>query len=362
MADSITWVGLDVHKENIVAVAIGKGGSHEGRFEMTNSPKGKERLLARLASFPKVRCAYEAGPTGYDLKRFLDGKGIDCQVIAPSLIPRRPGDRIKTDRKDAEKIARMHRMGELVAIHVPTPRQEAMRDLLRAREDACEDLVRGRHRLSKFFLRQGRRFEGKPWSTRHWCWIREQSFDDPNTMAVLTEYILAVDQEMDRVARYDARVEEMSKEPEVAPVASRLAALRGVRTLTAVTLAAELVDLKRFASPRDLMSFAGLVPGERSSGGKVRHTGITKTGNAHLRRVLVEAAWHYRHSPTKTGDIIRKRRDGQPPAVLETVRKADIRLHKKFMKLVMKGKRSTVAAVAVARELAGFVWAIGQCC
>jgi transposase len=172
MADSITWVGLDVHKENIVAVAIGRDGSHQGRFEMTNSPKGKERLLARLTGFPKVRCAYEAGPTGYDLKRFLDGKGVECQVIAPSLIPRRPGDRIKTDTKDAEKIARMHRMGELVAIHVPTPRQESMRDLLRAREDACEDLVRKRHRLGKFFLRQGRRYEGKSWSRAHWCWIR----------------------------------------------------------------------------------------------------------------------------------------------------------------------------------------------
>jgi transposase len=361
MADSITWVGLDVHKENIVAVAIGRDGSHQGRFEMTNSPKGKERLLARLTGFPKVRCAYEAGPTGYDLKRFLDGKGVECQVIAPSLIPRRPGDRIKTDTKDAEKIARMHRMGELVAIHVPTPRQESMRDLLRAREDACEDLVRKRHRLGKFFLRQGRRYEGKSWSRAHWCWIRTQIFDDPNATAVLTEYILAVDQEMERVARFDAQVEEMSKEPDVAPLVSRLTALRGVRTLTAVTLVAELVDLKRFASPRNLMSFAGLIPGERSSGGKVRHTGITKTGNAHLRRALVEAAWHYRHPPTKTGETIRKRREGQPPAVIETARKADVRLHKKFMRLVMKGKRSTVAVVAVARELAGFVWAIGQC-
>jgi transposase len=361
MADSITWVGLDVHKDNIVAVAIGKGGTHQGRFEMTNSPKGKERLLARLAGFPKVRCAYEAGPTGYDLKRFLDGKGIDCDVIAPSLIPRRPGDRIKTDTKDAEKIARMHRMGELVSIHVPTPKQESMRDLLRAREDAHEDLVRKRHRLGKFLMRQGRRFEGKSWSHAHWLWIRALQFDDPNATAVFTEYVLAVDQEVERVARFDAQVAEMAKTPSVASMVSRLTALRGVQTLTAVTIVAELVDLKRFASPRDLMSFAGLVPGERSSGGKIRRTGITKTGNAHLRRVLVEAAWHYRHPPTKTGDAIRKRREGQPPAVLETARKAEIRLHKKFMRLVMKGKRPTVAATAAARELVGFVWAIGQC-
>lgn len=362
MQNSSTWVGLDVHKENIVMAVLGQNGKDLWKFQMQNSSKGKERLLARLAEFPGVHCAYEAGPTGYDLKRFLDAKGIPCDVVAPSLIPRRPGDRVKTDKKDAEKIARMHRMGELVPIHVPTPQQESMRDLLRAREDACEDLVRRRHRLGKFLLRQGRRYEGKSWSAKHWVWIHAQNFDDPNAAAVFTEYIFAVQQEMERVARFDQRVEEMAKEPEIAPLVSRLAALRGVRTLTAVTLIAELVDLRRFASPRGLMTFAGLVPGERSSGGTVRRSGITKTGNAHLRRVLVEAAWHYRHAPSKTGDTIKKRREGLSPAVIETARKADLRLHKKFMRLVIgKGKRSTVAATAVARELAGFVWAIGQC-
>jgi transposase len=360
MANSITWVGLDVHKESIIAAVVGSDGSLLGRFETTNSPKGKDRLIARMKTFPGVQCAYEVGPCGYDLKRFLEQESVPCEVIAPSLIPRRPGDRIKTDRRDAEKIARMHRMGELVPIHVPTPRQEALRDLFRAREDASEDLLRKRHRLTKFFLRQGRRFEGKSWTREHWRWIRAQVFDDTNAADVLVEYILAVDQEVERVARFDQRIEEASRNPEIAPVVSRLTALRGIRTLTAVTLVAELVDLRRFSSPRDLMSFAGLIPGERSSGGKVRRTGITKTGNAHLRRVLVEAAWHYRHPTQKTGETIRKRREGQPPEVLETVRKADIRLHRKFYRLVTKGKRSTVAAVAVARELVGFVWAIGK--
>jgi transposase len=351
---------MDVHKESIVVAAVNGAGGTAARWETPNTLKGKERLAKRLSEFGTIRCAYEAGPCGYDLRRFLETKGIRCDVIAPSLIPKKPGDRVKTDKKDAEKIARMHRMGELTAIRVPTPAQEALRDLLRAREDANEDLVRRRHRLQKFLLRQGRRFEGKNWTRDHWRWIRTQKFEDRNSETVLSEYIAAIDQEIERIGRLDAQIEQESTNPEIAPSIARLKALRGVQTLTAMTILSELIDLNRFPSARKLMDFVGLVPGEYSSGQKQWRGSITKSGNSHVRRVLVEAAWHYRHSPRTTGAAIRKRREGQPPEVIETARKAELRLYKKFTRMVMRGKKTTVAATAVARELVGFVWAIGQ--
>ncbi len=361
MHDSITWVGMDVHRESIQSASVcGDTGAVTARWETPNTAKGKERLAARLAQQGTVQCVYEAGPCGYDLRRFLDAKGIPCDVIAPSLIPTRPGDRVKTDRRDAEKLARMHRMGELTAIRVPTPAQEALRDLVRTREDANEDLVRCRHRLQKFLLRQGRRFEGKSWSRDHWRWIRGLCFDDENAKTVLAEYVLSVDQQLERVARLDARIEEQAQYPEIAAAVARLKTLRGVRTLTAMTILSELIDLKRFSSARELMSFIGLVPSEYSSAGKQRRGSLTRAGNAHLRRVLVESAWHYRHPPHRTGETIRQRREGQSPEVIEVARKAEVRLYRKFNRMVMRGKRTTVAAVAVARELAGFVWAIGR--
>jgi len=360
MHDSITWIGMDVHKENIVVAAVNGAGATTARWETPNTSKGKDRLAKRLSEFGTIRCAYEAGPCGYDLRRFLEGKGIRCDVIAPSLIPKKSGDRVKTDKKDAEKIARMHRMGELTPIHVPTPEKEALRDLLRAREDANEDLVRRRHRLQKFLLRQGRRYEGKSWTRDHWRWIRAQKFDDRNSEAVLSEYVAAIDQEIERIGRLDSQIEQESTNPEIAPSIARLKALRGVNTLTAMTILSELIDLNRFDSARKLMGFVGLVPGEYSSGGKQWRGSITKSGNSHVRRVLVEAAWHYRHSPRTTGAAIRKRRNGQPPEIIETARKAELRLYKKFTRMVMRGKKTTVAATAVARELAGFVWAIGR--
>src|SRR5659263_121831 len=237
MSNSITWVGMDVHKENIVTVSIsGDSGTVMTRWETPNTAKGKERLAARIAGLGKARCVYEAGPCGYDLRRFLEEKKICCDVIAPSLIPKKPGDRVKTDRRDAEKLARMHRMGELTTVHVPTPAQEALRDLVRAREDANEDLVRHRHRLQKFLLRQGRRFEGKSWTRDHWRWLRSQKFPQGTAEMVLCEYILAVDQELERTGRLDEQIEEESTTPEIAPAIARLKALRGIQTLTAMTI------------------------------------------------------------------------------------------------------------------------------
>ena len=352
---------MDVHKENIVVTAVNHDSDRPtARFEIPNTDTGIHRLVKRLREMGDVRCAYEAGPCGYELRRFLVSQEIPCEVVAPSLIPKKPGDRVKTDRRDAEKLARLHRMGELTAIRVPTPAQESLRDLVRTREDAKEDALRRRHRLQKFLLRQGRRYEGRSWTQAHWNWIRSQKFTDDNAQVVLTEYLVALEQELERIQRLNKKIEEESRRPEIASAVAKLRTLRGVDTVTAMTLVSELVDFSRFAKAHELMAFAGLVPSEYSSGGKEHRGRITKTGNSHVRRVLVEAAWHYRHSPRTTGAAIRKRREGQPPEVIETARKAELRLYKKFTRLVMRGKKTTVAATAVARELAGFVWAIGR--
>lgn len=361
MNDSITWVGMDVHKDSLVVAALdGETGNPVWRGEYPNTDKGMRRLVAQLKKSDSPRCVYEAGPCGYHVRRFLEAEGIACDVIAPALIPRKPGDRVKTDRRDAEKLARMHRMGELTTVHVPTPSQEALRDLVRTREDAMEDLLRRRHRLSKFLLRHGMRFEGRSWGKSHRLWLRSRKFGDGNLETVFTEYVLSVDQEEDRLRRLDQRIEEESLRPEIADVVTRLKTLRGIQTLTAMTLISELVDLRRFTHPREVMAFIGLVPSERSSGGRERRGSITKTGNSHVRRVLLEAAWHYRHPYRGGGKAVVRRRKGQPPEVVEIARKAELRLHRKYFRLVLKGKRTPVAATAVARELAGFVWAVGR--
>lgn len=358
---STIFVGMDVHKETIHVAAIDVGGAVVDRWQLPNGEPHLSRMVKRLKGLGHVRCAYEAGPCGYHLRRYLEAREIECMVAAPSLIPRKPGDRIKTDPRDAENLARQHRMGGLTAVHMPSPQQEALRDLVRTLEDAKQDLVRRRHRVSKFLLRQGRRYEGRSWTKAHWAWMRAQRFEELNAEAVYREYHLALEQELERVARLTGLVEEQALNPTVAPAVGRLRALRGVDTVTAMTLVSEIIDLRRFARPTQLMNFLGLVPSEHSSGPSKCRGSITRAGNTHVRRVLVEAGWHYRHSPRGTGVSIKKRRAGQPPKVVEIARKAEMRLHAKYQRLVLgKGKRPTVAVVAVARELAGFVWAIGQ--
>jgi transposase len=355
------FVGMDVHKETIHVAAVDPGGKLVDRWELPNSEPHLGRLAKRLLGMGKVHCVYEAGPCGYHLRRYLEARKIECMVAAPSLIARKPGDRIKTDRRDAENLARQHRMGELTAVHMPSPEQEALRDLLRTLEDAKQDLVRRRHRVSKFLLRQGRRHAGRSWTKAHWVWMKAQRFEDPNAEAVYREYHLALEQELDRVKRLTDLVEAQAANPLVSELVGKLRALRGVDTLTAMTLAAELIDMRRFTAPTQLMKFIGLVPSEHSSGPTQRRGSITRAGNAHVRRVLVEAGWHYRHSPRGSGSRMKKRREGQSPEVVEVARKAEIRLHTKYQRLVLgKGKRPTIAVVAVARELAGFVWAISR--
>lgn len=362
MKDSTFWAGMDVHADSVqVSVFSSEGSEPVERFEVVPDDRGWARAVRRLKGHgSRVRCVYEAGPCGYEPRRLLASRGVSCEVAAPSLIPRRPADRVKTDRRDADRLARLYRAGELTLVAVPDRAQEALRDLLRAREDAYADLLRRRHRLSKFLLRQGYRYRaGSTWTQRHWSWIRAIGFENPDSQAVLDEYLTAVDETIEQVRRFDQSVEEASRRPEQVARVDRLKTLRGIGNTTALTILAEGGDLRRYGKAPQLMSATGLVPSEHSSGDRRRQGGITRTGNAHLRRVLVEAAWHYRHRPLLRSSI-QKRRLGQPAPVVAIARKADLRLHRKFQRLTSRGKRSTEAVVAVARELAGFVWSISQ--
>ena len=362
MKDSIDWVGMDVHGDSIVAAAFTSGrGEAVERWQLVPDERGLGRLAKRLAAYgDQVSCIYEAGPCGYELARYLRARGIRCDIAAPGLIPKKPADRVKTDARDADQLGRLFRAGELTLVTIPDESLEALRDLLRAREGALEDLLRCRHRLSKFLLRHGYRYRGGvAWTLGHWAWIRSIHFEDPRAQLVLDGYIASVVEQSGRVKSFDPIIEEAARDPRYTRAVAGLAVLRGVAVTAALTILSEVGDLRRFRSAPAFMSATGLVPGEHSSGERRRQGAITKTGNAHLRRVLVEAAWQYRHRPS-LGRAIRSRRDGQPPALLTIARHADQRLTRKYRRLVFRGKRSTQATVAVARELAGFIWDIGQ--
>jgi transposase len=307
-----------------------------------------------------VRACYEAGSCGYEVYRQLAAMGIACDIIAPGLIPVRVGDRVKTDRRDAEKLARLLRAGELTSIRVPTETEEALRDLIRCREDAREDVLRQRHHVLKFLLRHGRSFhETKHWTLAHWKWLRAQRFDQPLAQTVFTEYLSTLEKTLARLTVLDQAIaREAEKEPYKALV-GRLRSLRGIDTLSAMALIAEICDFARFEHPRELMAYLGLVPSERSSGGKKRRGSITKTGNAHARRIFVEASWHYRHAPARSATM-KARWEGQPQAVVDHAFKAQERLHRRYVRLTSRGKPSQLAVVAVARELCGFVWAVAK--
>ena len=361
--NNITWVGMDTDADK-AEVAIYRGWESEAsaRFPIGMDNKGIKKLIERLKrETNEVRCVYEAGPCGYPLARRLREAGIQCDVIAPSLIPQKPGDRVKTNRQDAQNLARLYRAGELTVIHIPQESDEAVRDVTRAREDVREDLTRRQHRLSRFLLRHGYRYrDGDAWTQKHWDWIGKIQFDDRNLQMVFDESIRAIEQSREQLKTYDERVEELAQQPAYAQKVERYKVLRGVRTITAMTIVAEGADLRRYATAPQFMGSTGLVPSERSTGEHERRGRITRTGNAHLRRVLVEAAWHYRHRPM-SGPQVKRRRKGQPAALVTIAERADQRLTRKFRKLVDRyNKKPAIAAVAVARELAGFIWAIGQ--
>jgi transposase len=303
-----------------------------------------------------VRVAYEAGPTGYGLARACAAAGIACTVAAPSKIPRAPGDRVKTDRRDAVRLARLLRLGELVAVRVPEPHEEAARDLVRAREDARGDLMRARHRLSKLLLRHGLVYDASAWTFAHDAWLRGQRFERRPLALAFDESYGAVLQAKTRRDALDRAIAELAAEPPFVEVVARLVCLRGVSTLTALALTVELGDWSRFR-PQSLGPFLGLTPSEDSTGERRRQGAITKTGNSHARRLLVEAAWHQRR-PLRASAALARRRQGQPAAVRSRADHSARRLHQRWHALESRGKRRTIVAVAVARELAGHCWAL----
>lgn len=364
--NSEVFVGVDVAKARYAVAVAERGRSGcpgEVRFlgEIDADPISVRRLVARLQKrHARLHFCYEAGPTGYGLHRQLTAMGHRCEVVAPSLIPRRPGDRVKTNRRDALQLARLLRAGELTAVWVPDEAHEAMRELIRSREVAVDDLRRKRQSISSLMLRYGRNYPGKTaWGARHRQWLQAQRFDHPAHQVVLQEMLLAAQHAQERLTRIEAAIIEFLPKWSLAPVVEALQALRGVHLVTAATIMVEIGDLRRFDNPRQLMGYLGLVPGERSTGDTVRRLGITKAGNGRVRRALVESAWTYRHPP-RVSRVKHYVHERVPPAVRDIAMKAQARLCARYRALAGRGKRLTVAVTAIARELAGFVWAIGN--
>ena len=354
-----THVGLDAHKAAIMVAVLLPGESRPVEWQISNDGTAVRKLVKKVQrmAMGRTRFCYEAGPCGYVLQRWIQALGEECMVVAPSLIPRKPGDRIKTDRRDARKLAELDRAGLLTEVHPPTEEDEAVRDLCRAREDAHEDLVRCRHRLSKFLLRRGRQWlDGKKaWSQGHRLWLRNLRFEHAADQVVLEDYLLAVEQVEERLRELETRIETASQAPRYVEAVGALRCFRGIDTLTAMSLVTELHDFMRFPSARGLMAYLGLVPSEHSSGGKERRGEITCAGNSHVRRLLIEAAWHYRHRPNPNG--LASRRKGQPRRVISIADRAMVRLHRRFYRMLERGKARPKVVVAVARELTGFIWA-----
>jgi transposase len=324
---------------------------------LPNDPQHIRRLFERLKREGPVVACYEAGVSGYDLYRQIIGLGAACDVIAPALTPRRPGQRIKTDRRDAAKLVRLFRAGELTAIHVPDEAEEAGRDLMRCRDDIRRDVLRWRHRVLKLLTRHGRSYlAGKNWSRGHWTWVRSQHFDLPPLQRAFEATLFALEQALARQAELDKEIEALATTELYREPVGWLRCFRGIDTLSAMILLAEIIDFQRFCRPRELMAYLGLVPSEYSSGDTQRRGALTKAGNTHARRVLIEAAWHYRHRPT-VGAALASRGQGQPSAIVSQAWRAQQRLHRRYRHLIGHGKRPPVAVAAVARELVGFIWA-----
>jgi transposase len=346
-------VGLDVHKSSVRLAAVRAG---EVLLEVT-LPYDHDRVERELRVWPGARVAYEAGPTGFGLYRHLIAAGVDCEVVAPGLVPTRPGDRVKTDKRDGRRLAALHAAGLLTAIFVPSPELEGLRDLVRAREDARLDRMRARHRLGKFVLRHDRRMPTTCWGPTRRAWLGRQAFGLPGQQQAFDDYLFAVDQIDRRIAALEAEIARLAADGPHTELIGRLRCVRGIDTLTAVGLVCEVGEFTRFKTAEQFMSFVGLVPSEHSSGEGRRQGSITKAGSTHARRLLVESAWHARRRPTVGYELARRHR-GQDPAVLERAWRCQQRLHRRWTRMAGRGKPHQKIVVACARELAGFVWAI----
>ena len=361
MTDVITYVGIDAHKKDLFMAMFVGAQETPTTWTTPNEPAAVRRLVKKLereAPGP-IQAFYEAGPCGYALQRQMTTPRLRCDVIAPALIPRKPGERVKTNRRDARKLAELGRAGLLTTVQPPTPADEAVRDLARARDDAREDLQRCRHRLGKLLLRRGLHYGGRNWTRAHRTWIDGLTWTHAAERAVVDDYLLAIDQTEARLQELDVRLAAIADDDPYREPVGWLRCFRGIDTLTAMVILAELHDFRRFPSAPALMAYLGLVPGEDSSGEKHRRGRITRTGNALVRRVLVETAWHYQHRPA-VGVALTRRRKGQPARVIAIADKAQQRLCRRFRKLAAEHKPAQKVVVAIARELAGFLWAALQ--
>jgi transposase len=364
MAQSSTlFIGMDVHKDSIAVAYVAQDHGAEVIYLGTIGTRHSDldTLIRKMQSkAPHLIFVYEAGPCGYWLYRYLSKKGYDCWVVAPSLIPKKSGDRVKTDRRDAMQLARLARSGDLTAVYVPKVEDEAIRDLTRAREDAIHDLKAAKFRLKAFLLRHDIRYTGRAtWSPAHLRWLSEVVCQTPTQQIVFQEYVRAVTEHTERLQRLEQELQEQVQSWRLHPVVEALQALRGVQFTVAVTTVAEIGDLTRFDTPRELMKFLGLIPSEYSTGERRRQGTITKAGNTHARRALVEGAWAYRY-PAKVSRHLQLRLEKQPKIIQDISWKAQVRLCKRYRRLVARGKHANLVVVAIARELLGFMWAIAK--
>ena len=362
MQKKVRFLGLDVHAETIAVAIAEPDGEVRSLGVITNRAEAVRKLIKKLGAAEQLRACYEAGPTGYTLYWQLTELGVECAVVAPTLVPVKAGDRVKTDRRDAAKLARCHRAGDLTAVWVPDASVEALRDLVRAREAAKQDQLRARHRLSKFLLRSGRHapVEVKAWTLPYLAWVQQLRYEQAAQEWTRLDLLHEVEHMGGRVKRLEEAIRQAVK---LAPTAMQevirgLQALRGIAEISAVTVVAELGRMARFENARQLMGYSGAVPSENSSGRRQQRGSITRTGNAHLRRIAIEAAWSYRLKPA-VGPVLRKRQEAVPDEIKEMAWKAQLRLHQRFARLAVAGKDQRKIATAVGRELLGFIWAIG---